>query len=328
MINFSIDKKTLKLLSLISIFLISIIILLTFFFKNTEENKLNNFSKKITSINSSLKFDKSDIELNFKNTKEILNKNISSLSELNSNLDSLTFKESKYTTLKSKILNYLSENINLYNSIISIIDNKNNENFEILYKNLIKNEKNLINESNDLINLNIRISVPKNLELFFLDLNSFLNESYKSTRENDIINAQKKDFFIQINDLSNKFSTLKEDTKDALKKIREDNRDLSIILLDINKKRSYFSKIKDDSLSISIPVGAETCYDALQDVISSYNSYINSLEKSVENEMKLNKNSNFNFNSIDKFYIDTFDKYDYFLSCFDNFEKDILSYKN
>ncbi|NFR14185.1 hypothetical protein FDF98_06690 [Clostridium botulinum] len=327
MINSSTDKKTLKIICLLSSLFILILILLTLFFKNTELNKINKFSKTIVTINSSLKFDEKDAKLDFKNTKQVLDENLTQLNTLDNNLTNLTLKKSNSNELKNNLSNYLKVNINLYNSIISIINNKNNENFQSLYEDLIKNEEIFISETDKLSEFGVKTSIPKNLKLFFISLNRALNESYKSIRENDIISEQKRDFFVQINDLLNKFSDLKDDIKPALEKIREDNRDLSIVIYDLNEKRSDFNVIKDSSISISIPVGGENCYVALEEIISSYDSYINSLEKSIKDEMTLQEKSKLTLNNIDKLYTDTFDKYDYFLSCFDNLQKTILSYK-
>lgn len=44
--------------------------------------------------------------------------------------------------------------------------------------------------------------------------------------------------------------------------------------------------------------------------------------------MNLRDKSKLTLNNIDELYTDTFDKYDYFLSCFDNLQKAILSYKH
>ncbi|AOR22453.1 hypothetical protein [Clostridium taeniosporum] len=327
MINFSIDKKTLKIVSLLSSLFILILILLTLFFKNTELNKINKISKTITTINSSLKFDENDANINFKNTNELLNKNLNLLTELDNGLNNLNFKKSTSNELKNNLKDYLKTNIDLYNSIISIINNKNNKYFQVLYENLIKNQQNFLKETDTLSKSNIKISLSKNLKTFFSDLNKFLNKSYKSVRENDILNEQKRDFFIQVNDLLNRFSELKDDVKPALEKIREDKRDLSVVMCDINEKYSNFNKIKDSSLSISIPVGADDCYEALKETISAYDSYINSFKKSVQDEMNLYENSKSNFNNVDDLYVDSFDKYNYFLSNLDNLQKSILSYK-
>ncbi|WP_315077905.1 hypothetical protein [uncultured Clostridium sp.] len=327
MINFSINKKSLKIISLLCGLFILILILLTLFLKNTELNKINKISKTIVTINSSLKFDENDADLDFENTKQILDENLNLLNALDNTLTNLTLKKSNSNELKSNLSNYLKLNINLYNSIISIINNKNNENFQLLYQDLVKNEEAFIKETDKLSESGIKISTPKNLKTFFISLNKFLNESYKSIRESDIISEQKRDFFIQINDLLNKFSELKNDVKPALGKIREDNRDLSILICDVNEKRSDFNKVKEASISISIPVDGKECYETLEEIISSYNSYINSLEKSIKNEMKLHDKSKLILDNIDELYTDTFDKYDYFLSCFDNLQKTILSYK-
>ena len=327
MINFSIDKKSLKIISLLFGLFILILILLTLFFKNTELNKINKISKTIVNINSSLKFDENDAKLDFKNTKQILDENLNLLNALDNTLTNLTLKKSNSNELKNNLSNYLKLNINLYNSIISIINNKNNENFQSLYQDLVKNEEAFIKETDKLSESKIKISTPKNLKTFFISFNKFLNESYKSIRENDIISKQKREFFIQINDLLNKFSELKDDVKPALEKIREDNRDLSILICDLNEKRSDFNKVKDTSISISIPVDGKECYETLEETISSYDSYINSLEKSIKNEMQLHDKSKLILDNIDELYTDTFDKYNYFLSCFDNLQKTILSYK-
>ncbi len=109
MINFSTDKKTLKIICLLSSLFILILILLTLFFKNTELNKINKFSKTIVTINSSLKFDENDAKLDFKNTKQVLAENLTQLNTLDNNLTNLTLKKFNSNELKNNLSNYLKD---------------------------------------------------------------------------------------------------------------------------------------------------------------------------------------------------------------------------
>lgn len=330
-------KKNLKFIIPISTIIILLLIVLTVSLKNNDITKLTKISKEIVYINTSLKEGVKNNTFDYNSAYNILQNNLKSFDNIHSDLNNITFKKNSSEEMRALLLEYTDLNIDLYNSALNILNNQEVENFTKLYKDLIANEKNILTASDHLSNLQLNISFPKSADLFFVSLNNYINNLYKLNREKDISDSQKLDFLLYTNSVISDFSSLKEDLQTALIKIREDKRDLSILLNDINDKHSKFSEIKNKSYSVSIPSGAQNCYNYLEDMINSYEVYINSLESSVKAEIILNKEnnnkvslsiSNKSSGNLDEKYADAFDKYSNFISSFESFQNAISDYKN
>lgn len=331
-------KKNLNFIIPISTILILLLIVLTVSLKNNDITKLTKLSKEIVNINTSLKEGVKSNTFDYNVAFDLLQNNLESFNNIRSELNTISLKKNSSEEMRTLLLDYVTLNIDLYNSALNILNNQDVEDFANLYKNLINNEKNIIKASDHLSNLELNISFPKSADSFFVSLNNYINNLYKSNREKEISASQKLDFLLYTNSVISDFSRLKEDLQAALIKIREDKRDLSILLNDINDKRSEFSEIKNKSYSVSIPSGAQNCYTSLEDMINSYEVYINSLESSVKSEITLNKENNTAKNSLsithkssidlDEKYADAFDKYSNFISSFDSFQNAISDYKN
>lgn len=318
-----VQKKHIKFIIPILLSIIFIIIAITFTLESNDINKLSKISKEIISINSSLPNPKTNDNFDYDKTCDTLKKNLTSLNNINSTFEQMKFKKSSSEDIRNSLSNYINLNISLYNSALDILNNQSEDNFSDLYKQLIKYENDISQSTTSLSDKGINISFPSTANNFFHSINKYVNAIYKSNRETDITSSQKLDFSLYLDNVVSNFSNLKEDVQPALLKIREDNRNLSILLDDINNKKSDFNKIKNDSYSVSIPSGAQNSYEALEDMLNSYEIYINSLQKSVETE--INKP---NSTDIDSNYDDSFDKYKSFLSYFDSFENAINDYKN
>lgn len=335
------DKKYLKVVLSISFIVIFLFIILIIPIKNSDISKLTKISNEILTLNASLNKTIQDDNLNSNNKIfEILQNNLKSLNTINSKLQNVQLKRSSSIKIKRILYDYTNLNVELYNSTLNILNNYQTQNFADLYKNLINNEQRILKISNDLSNSSLNISFYKSDSTFFINLNKYINSLYKLNREKDISNSQKSDFLLYINSVFSDFSKLKEDLRPALIKIRQDNRDISILLDDILNKRSTFSKIRNNSFSISVPWDAQNCYMALEEMLNSYEVYLNSFESSVKNEIIFSsQNSNsknklivFNHNNssdtIDKSYDDAFDKYSSFISSFKELENAVSEYKN
>lgn len=330
-------KKNLKFIIPISTIIILLLIVLTVSLKNNDITKLTKTSKEIVNINTSLRDGVKNNIFDYNSAYNLLQNNLKSFNNVHSDLNTMTLKKNSSEEMKALLLEYIDLNIDLYNSALNILNNHEVEDFTNLYKNLIANEKNILKASDDLSDSKLNISFPKSADLFFVSLNNYINNLYKLNREKDISNSQKLDFLLYTNSIISDFSSLKEDLQTALIKIREDKRDLSILLNDINDKRSKFSEIKNKSYSVSIPSSAQNCYTSLEDMINSYEVYINSLESSVKSEIILNKENNNKVSlsishkssrDLDEKYADAFDKYSNFISSFESFQNAISDYKN
>lgn len=321
-----IQSKYIKFSIVTIIIFILFLIVLTLFFKNNDLHKLSTVSKEVSSLNKDLESAINNDEFDFDASITILEENLVKLEKLNAFLKNIEVKN-KNDDLKSQLSAYIESNITLYKSSLAMLNIRDPNNFSPLYDNLLKAEQNILLKTDSLKNKGLDINFPKESNIFFIKLNKYANDSFKNNRENDILYSQKQDFLLNINSLLSDFSYLKEDLQPALNNIKENQRDLSILLSDINTKRSKYLEVKDKSYSMALPQGTQDCHSSLVEMLNSYEIYLNSLEKSIQHDINNSNSNNKTKKTIQNYYEDSFDKYDTFLSCYNILKEDIKIYK-
>lgn len=319
------DFKNIKFYIIVLIMLTVSFILLTLCFKNNDLYKLSTVSQAIYNLNKDLDTTVHDNTFNFPDSKNIFQEKIFKLQKLNSYLDDIKI-DNKNINLKHQLSSYIQSNITLYESGLAILNMQNPNKFSYLYNNLIKSEQNILKNTNNLKNSKLNISFPKEANIFFLNLNQYVNDSFKKIREKDIIYSQKQDFLIQMNLILSDFSYLKENLEPVINNIKNTHRSLSILLEDLNMKNSKYFEIKNKSYSIILPYGTENTHSSLIEMLNSYEIYINSMEHSIQYDIE-NSNDYKSKNSINNKYKDSFDKYNTFLSCYNDLINNIKIYK-
>lgn len=321
------QSKYIKFLIPAVIIFVSSLIVLTLSFKNNDLHKLYTVSKEVSSLNKDLGSAFDNDEFDFNASITILKTNLAELEKLNIFLNNIDVKN-KNNDLKNQLSSYIKSNITLYEASLSMLNINNPNKFSIIYNNLLKAEQKILLETDNLKNNGLDINFPRESNIFFIKLNKYANDSFKNNRESDIIYSQKQDFLLDINLLLSDFSYLKEDLQPALNNIKENQRDLSILLSDINTKRSKYLGAKEKSYSMVLPQGTHDCHSSLVEMLNSYEVYLNSIEKSIQYDIN-NSNSNDNKTTkiIQNYYKDSFDKYSIFLSCYDDLKNDIKIYK-
>ena len=306
--------------TLISLIIVSI----TSFFiyynlnKNSSFRNLKSISLNINKINDDLSSLVKDYTIDTNKTKKYLNESIQSLNTMSNSLSTLDI-DSKNIPIKTKLTLSIDSTINLYDKCLSILSDPEN----IIDSSIVTSVSDLKNECSStyssLKENNIDISFNKDTDLFFENFIYYINTILKINGDLNFKNTQSREFIYKLQSLSRTLDVLNEDLFIAIDKIREDNRDLNVIIDDIYSKEKTYDDIKISIYSLSIPEGNSDIYDSLLEYSNAYKIYLNSIKESVILEKSLSS-KDLTSKYIDKLYKDSKDKRQYSLDCYDTFK--------
>lgn len=316
----SINKKLIYLVAIL--ILIPLLLLIGFKFtpKNRAISKLNNFINEINLCNETLKNAINDQSIETNDAVEILTSGILKLDSIKDNVDS-TEMHDNIVDLKSSFKRTLDYNISLYEISLSILKDPKSKELSNKHTALSSTLELFSECSNNLELLGIQYNLNKNSKTFFLNIKNYSNALIKLNRDSDIVSMQKRDFLMEIENCISSLDSIKQDLKPAIDKVKSDGRSLTVIIDDINSKKSLLESIKKNISLLSIPQDAKSLFASLNENINSYSIYIFSLEKAVA------LNSTTDDNSSDSLYKDSYDKYKDFLTTFSRLKEQVISYK-
>lgn len=292
-------------------FTILIILLLIVLIRQNLINKdfktLISFSNSISEINNT-SIEKS--KLSSKVLNNTLSKTVSELKEIENSLTSFQ-PSNNYIKHKELLLEGLKKNIELHSKLNSLFEMPNNDILSSKNKEAIqlKNDINLIfKQCNE---LKLPVSLGKDSTALSYTALNYINELIKLNRDKDITNNQSATYIAQIDNIYNELSLLNEDLFLVIDSMKKENRSLSTILDDINKKITTFNTLKSELYSLTVPIDLINSFNSLKTVFTNYETYINSLRNYVLHELNnssdpsllnTSKNNYENLNkSIDEF---------------------------
>lgn len=306
------NRKYIFFLSFLIIIPLFIFFIINLTKPSTKPN--NNIDKLYTQIekcNINLRDSVDSKGLNLKEAENILSTEVINLSNIKDNLISLQLDNNKQE-IKDKLLETLDYNINLYESCLNLIKKPDDNDILNKYQTCSDNYSSLLKNYKALNSLGANINFPEESQGFIdLTLNYF-NNIIKLSRDKDIKVGLKRNYISNLEECIAAFDDISENLEPALKKIKEDNRDLNILLQDIKEKKAALNEIKNKSFCLSIPEEGTNCFHFLQDTITYYDLYITSLEQSIVLEQTCNKENN--CKNIEENYNNSFSKYQDFLT--------------
>lgn len=296
------SKNNKKFNIYISISILVLIFLASYFFSNyfsKSNDSLYIITKEVDTINTNLLNEINNDFNDIDSLKEAFNESISSLTSVSEIVDNNYSENAEY---KNLILTSLSSNIDFYNNCIEALNN-NNEiassseliKFSSLKDSCIQNYKNLLSY------FKFDFKFADNMDKIFNNYYLSLNNLIKENRSNEFKEKQKREFIIKLEKLNESIPSMNEDLMPAIIRIREEERDLSIILEDIKKKEESFLNLKNSIVSISVPDGLIDYYTLFSEYLNLYEIYLESMKTSVTLEYSLN-DYNENSKTIDKYY--------------------------
>lgn len=324
--NFKLNKKLLYILGLVLIIPLIILVLINLFPKNKDITQLNTLCENIENCNNTLNTCLNDDKLDTSKSKDVFSNNILTLNNIKSQISSLALKDENNTVIKEKTLEALDYNISLYDDGINLFKNQKNINLNDKFNDYKNTYTQLLKSYDTLDSLGIHISMSNEVKNYFESTFYYFNSIIKLTRDNDIKVNQKKSYVSNLDDCIKSFSDIDEDLKPALNKIREDNRNLDVLLQDLKDKKSKLNDIKNKTYCIAIPEDGMDCYDLLQDTINYYDLYITSLEHAIMIEETSNDSDD--KESIEENYTNSFAKYDDFQKSLKNLNSELDKFNN
>lgn len=272
-------------------------------------SKFKPYTNKLTSINSSLKKCINGTTIDTKSTLNILNDNLKNLSSLKEKISSDIINNNQNPDIIPKLINSIECTENLYKYCIESLSYSGDLTSSEITSQILLLKDNC-NSSYELLSpYGLYINFPNESEEFLDNLISYLNTIDKLNKENIIKTNQYNSYIEKLTKCTNSFSYLLEDLEPAIKLIRKDNRSLTVILDDINKKESELTAIKNDFNYSSIPEECISYYNSMNNIFSLYSTYLKTLKIAVIYE-KSSSSYEKNKTNIDKYYENAFSKYE------------------
>lgn len=305
--------------SLIIVFLIS---------SNTGPNKemkqLESIWIKIDTINQTINSATDNISVAKNKAIDAISAGIIKLKELPIELSLIETTYESTTNIKYELETALSSTITFYDCSIYMINNPDNVvNYDSLSE-LTSYKEDSLNTYKILFNQGINTSFSNESNICFDNITNYLTSLIKLNKTQNIIDSQKQDFIISLKNLIINLNTLTENLEPALNKIKEDKRDLQVLIDDIEGKELILKDVKTTLGLISIPDGYSDYYTYLDEFLKLYQPYISEFkealifDKSCTDKIKNSEKINNNYKNIFSKYQDVVASYSEFKNIINN----------
>ncbi|MGL5416065.1 MAG: hypothetical protein ACRDAU_10445 [Clostridium sp.] len=326
-INFikGIYKENFKALSFASIIILIPLILLIVTKlnpKNSDFRQLNSISTEVYKMNSSLSSCIENDTVNTDKAKEVLPLISKDLDIAKQNV--LVIKSSAGNEkVKSALDTSLTLNINLVKQALSMYLSPDSDNLE---KNLKEYKETFSLYIESLKNLNIyglnKITSDESIS-FFKNTCTYFDTVINLNTLTDIKKTSERDFLLKLSTILTKFDSLNEDLAPAIANIKENNKSLTPVLEDLDKKKNIFSEIEEEYYMLSIPESGSLVSNALEVCIQEYKLYLNTLNDAIN--LNLVETDN---NLAQNLYDEAFKSYNNFNTSYTNLKNEISNLKN
>lgn len=309
--------KTLVISAIAGVLIISISLFLLIFNSKDFRTKreLTQISKELNNINLSLSDSLDDLSIDTSKASSNLSEGLTLLRELSLRISEVDATSINNSDIKDALSTSVDSTINLYDTSLnllaspaSITSNDILTNFDDLKNQCITNYENLSAK-----NINVRFS--NSTLSFFNNYYGYLNTLVKINRDSQFKDSIEKEFVYKLESFKNDFTYLNEDLTPAINKIKEDKRELEVIIDDIYKKEKLYEDLEETLSRISVPEGRMDTYEALKEYLNAYNPYLITIKEAVI----LDKTTGNKEENIDKKYKEASSKRENLLTTFEGF---------
>ncbi|MFL0266536.1 hypothetical protein [Candidatus Clostridium radicumherbarum] len=292
---------------------------------NTYEKAVKSYVDQINQINSSTQAFIVGQTIDPDKIRKDLPAKIDNLSKIKDNLQGI-IPTQKYKADNDNLLNGIDKNILIFKQINLILNNPNGNDLDKAGADLIKYRDDC-NKYYSLIKLKAIKPLINNKQNTLVDnTSSYVNELVRLKKDNEIIQKQNLDFVNSMEGIIAKFLPIKIDFSDKIIAARANNSNFDAVVSDINKNKANLDKLSQEFSNITVPSKAITCYKAFNTSIEDYNSYMESLIYSINNE-KLS-GSNLTSSKITELYASSTSKYNNVIKDYSDFLKAFTDFKN
>ncbi|MCR1952135.1 MULTISPECIES: hypothetical protein [unclassified Clostridium] len=273
----------------LTVFIISLLLLLSFsmFFiiYNSDSNRakrtLKSIGNELNTVNTNLESGIKDLTIDTTKSYDLLVSGSNKLKELLNLTSQVEDTDSEISSIKNDLSNAISSTISLYDNCINILSNPKDITSSADLDNFNSFKEICLKDYSILAQDKINIDFSNDTLQFFDNTYNYLNTIIKVNRDSEFQNTQQREFFLRLDSFNSEFNSLNEDLMPAINKIREDKRDLQVIVEDLYSKEKSYENLKSKIISMSIPDGCMDIYDALDEYFNMYYIYLKSIKEAV-----------------------------------------------
>lgn len=215
--------------------------------------------------------------------KSIENK-LSGISNIESQLKSLSVSPKRKDLLAS-LSSGLNKNKALFDGILNIVKNPDSSNILSQYE-LVLSLKDECENYYYICRANlIPVYLYKENTSYLQDIFYYINELIKTNIDKGFIQSQKNDFTVAMKSILLKLSSMDEKLFETAKLIKDSNRDLKVLVNDIDTKTSSLQELKNSLYSLPIPEQANDSFISLEKALKSYKLYIEYFRQGLLDEL-------------------------------------------
>lgn len=309
--------KTLVISTIAAVFIICISLFLLVFnskdFKSKRE--LTKISKELNNINLSLSDSIDDLSIDTSKSSSNLSEGLTSLRELSLRISEVNATYIKNSDIKDALSTSVDSTINLYDTSLNLLASPGSINSNDILTNFDDLKNQCISDYEILSAKGVNVRFSNSTLSFFNNYYGYLNTLVKINRDSQFKDSIEKEFVYKLESFKNDFTYLNEDLTPAINKIKEDNRDLEVIIDDIYKKEKLYEYLEETLSRISVPEGRMDTYETLKEYLNAYNPYLIAIKEAVI----LDKTTDNKEEDINKKYKEASSKRENLLTTFEGF---------
>lgn len=309
--------KTLVISTIAAVFIICISLFLLVFnskdFKSKRE--LTKISKELNNINLSLSDSIDDLSIDTSKSSSNLSEGLTSLRELSLRISEVNATYIKNSDIKDALSTSVDSTINLYDTSLNLLASPGSINSNDILTNFDDLKNQCISDYEILSAKGVNVRFSNSTLSFFNNYYGYLNTLVKINRDSQFKDSIEKEFVYKLESFKNDFTHLNEDLTPAINKIKEDNRDLEVIIDDIYKKEKLYEYLEETLSRISVPEGRMDTYETLKEYLNAYNPYLIAIKEAVI----LDKTTDNKEEDINKKYKEASSKRENLLTTFEGF---------
>lgn len=317
--------KTKKKLFSIALIIILIPLILLIITKMTPSSrnirKINKLAKEVESINATLENSKDSDNVNSEIAKNDLSVAVVNLNKVKESLKILEVPETVNET-KVKFVETLEYNIEFCEQALSMYMNQSSPTLDNKLKDYKSSLDNFKESNTSLTKLRIDSLMSEDSLEFFDKTYKYFDTLIQINIMKDITKEKNSSYMLSADKLIAKFKEIDDDLKPALEDIKDNNRDLNVLLTDITNKKSILENIKNDFYTLSVPEEATELHSSLLQSINTYESYINSFDDILDSDIASKDTPK----GLDE-YASSFSKYTEFIDSLNTSQKNFESFK-
>lgn len=275
---------------------------------NKYKNKLNNCITNIEKANNKVLIIKNGTSIDTNSIKSSVTESIAALSTQENSINTLKIDD-RYKPEFDNLKLGVNNNIFMYKHLLSVINNLNSADINNSMKMVIKYKDLCNNYYSSIKSKDKSFSLSKQCVNNIDNISTYIGTIERQKKDNTILNTQRLEFQNSINDVLDKFNLIKVNLLYYAENARKKNITYDTAIAKVKVEESNFNDILMLFSEINVPEDYLPVYTSFKNVLSDYNSYLDSFYNALTKEKTAaslsDESSNFS-----SFYDDANKKFD------------------